>query len=266
MQVVTPSTLHPFTCLYVQFLRLVCSCRLPFSTWLEVAMLSHGPWGSRSSRGLVSASPSLRPPLKGNIVFCLTVRACVIHSCREGDLHSRQPHSRLRHGYSGKGTGWANRGLGAGYGSFLIITLSHYSLYTRLLPLSRATAMMNMKVFFSKMLSFDKKKNIICIHLMPFLSPEKNATSILLSVQWLVMECGSIQSHLGRTFVTNHSVLRQPPAGWALCLRGGKKSYLPRNVSCASSAPRCLSKGEARARKNKKKKLLTVLRGDDAAK
>lgn len=73
---------------------------LSFSTWLEVATFSY--WlvlvGSRSSRGLVYASPSLRPPLKGNIVFCLTVRACVIHSCREGDLHSRQPRSRLRQG------------------------------------------------------------------------------------------------------------------------------------------------------------------------
>lgn len=51
------------------------------------------------------ASLSLKPPLKGNIVFCLTVHACVIHSCREGDLHSRQPRSRLRHGHSGKRTG-----------------------------------------------------------------------------------------------------------------------------------------------------------------
>ena len=124
------------------YLYMSCSCVpicsfLPFSTCLELATLSSllVPVGSRSSRGLVSASPGLRPPLKGNIVFCLTVRACVIHRCREGDLHSRQPRSRLRHRHSGKRTGWAKRVLGAGHGSSSIISLSYYTLYMWLLPL-----------------------------------------------------------------------------------------------------------------------------------
>lgn len=74
--------------------------------------------------------PSLRPPLKGSIVFCLTLRACVIHSCRESDLHSRQPHSRLRRKGSGKRTDWTKRVLRAGHSTSWIINLSYYIFYS----------------------------------------------------------------------------------------------------------------------------------------
>ena len=115
----------------------------------------------------------------------------------------------------------------------------------------------NAKFWFEK----KKKKNIICIH--PFLSLEKNTTSILLSVQWLLMECGSVQSHLGRTFVTNHSMLKQLPAGCALCLGGGKKKAIYPVMLAVH--PVC-SAAWAKVKPEPGKKLLTVMRGDDAAK
>ena len=88
-----------------------------------------GPDGSIISRGLFSVNPSLRPPLKGSIIFCLPLRACVIHSCRESDLHSRQPRSRLWCSMqSGKRTGWTKRVLGPADVSVSIITLSYYTL------------------------------------------------------------------------------------------------------------------------------------------
>lgn len=61
------------------------------------------------------ASSSLKPPLKGNIVFCLTVHACVIHRCREGDLHSGQPRSGLRHGPLREEDGLSQRREGEGW-------------------------------------------------------------------------------------------------------------------------------------------------------
>lgn len=73
------------------------SFRANSSYWLqERAAAEIQPFPSQQLPPLPAPASNL--PLKGNIVFCLTVHACVIHRCREGDLHSGQPHSRLRHG------------------------------------------------------------------------------------------------------------------------------------------------------------------------
>lgn len=57
-------------------------------------------------------------------------------------------------------------------------------------------------------------------------------------------------------------MLKQLPAGWALCLGGGKKAIYPIMLAVHPVRPAAWVK----VKPEPEKKLLTVMRGDDAAK